>query len=112
MIEVPDGNVAAVVYKERHCIVIIDTSLYEIKKIIYVEYHIPNYSSLCAINDHAFVYACNGNFVQISCEDYSVVCKSRGENFHGGTGIILIQGGEFLAIENHSWISIVKLCHP
>ena len=112
MIEIPDGNVAVVSHEENYCIVIIDTSLYEIKKIIYVEYHIPNYSSLCAINDHSFVYTRDGNFVQISCKDYSVVCKSRGENFNGVAGIILVQGGQFLAIENESWISIVKLCKP
>ena len=112
MIEVPDGNVAITSYdkgESSYCIVIIDTSLYEIKKIICVPYYITHYSSLCVINDHSFVYAYRGTFVQISCEDYSVVCKTRTQDFGGFAGMVLLQGG-LLAIEGGNWVVVVKPC--
>ena len=110
--ELPNGDIAVVVKKEDiYFIVIIDTSSYEVKTEIYEDNYITYFSSLCVLNDHSFVYACQGNFLQISCEDYSIMYKSRRGNFNGYTDICLIEGGKFLAIENETCISIVEPCY-
>ena len=112
MKELPNGDIAVVVGKGGYYfIVIIDTSSYEIKKEIYEENYTTYYSSLCVLNDYSFVYACQGNFVQISCKDYSIMYKSRRGNFNGYTDICVIEGGKFLAIENETCISIVEPCY-
>ena len=46
-----------------------------------------------------------------SSEDYSIMYKLKGGNFNGYTGIISLQGGKYLAINNEKCITIIKPCY-
>ena len=66
MKEISDSIIALVKQKDScYYIAIIDTSSYKEKTIIYEDIYITNYSSLCVLNEYSFVFASNGNFVQI-----------------------------------------------
>ena len=55
--------------------------------------------SLCAFNEHSFIYIYNGILVQISIEDYSILFRSKGGMFYGDYGgIIPIKGGNILRL--------------
>ena len=47
----------------------------QLKKDIYAN------SSLCVFDEHSFIYACDGTFLQISNEDGSVLFHSKGGRF-------------------------------
>ena len=111
MIELADGNIALSSRDIPHPIIIIDSSLYQIKKKIQLKDNIPCCSSLCVFSDHSFIYAYEGTVLQISSTDYLLLCHSEGGTFNGYKGIIPIKGGKYFAIQNHSKISIVKPCY-
>ena len=58
-------------------------------------------SSLCVFDEHSFIYAYKGTFLQISNEDVSILFHSEGGKFRGYYGgIIPLEGGKYFAIEN------------
>jgi hypothetical protein len=107
MIELSNGHIALSRMKFKS-IVIIDSSSYQIKKDIQLKEHITFPSSLCVLNEHSFIYVCNGTLIQISNEDYSILYQLKGQNFNGDYGIIPLQGGKYFAIQNDTKISIIK----
>lgn len=112
MIALPDGNIAVSSGNKPHPIVIIDSSTYEVKKEIHLkEYN--SWSSLCVFNEHSFIYADNGTFIQISNEDYSILFRSDGDrdDFNGGRGIVPVEGGKYCAISAGERLCIVNLCY-
>ena len=111
MIELSDGNIALSAGDEPYPIVIIDSSSYEVKKKIQLEEYITRCSSLCVCDEHSFVYAYDGTFLQISNEDGEILFKSKGGNFDGHYGILPLEGGKYFAIENGRRISIIKPCY-
>ena len=108
MIELSDGNIALSFFDKPCSIVIIDSSSYQIRKDIQLKEHITFPSSLCVLNEHSFIYVCNGTLIQISNEDYSILYQLKGQNFNGDYGIIPLQGGKYFAIQNDTKISIIK----
>ena len=78
---------------------------------IQLKEYITDCSSLCVFDEHSFIYACDGTFLQISNEDGSVLFHSKGGRFHGRFGDILpLEGGKYFAIENGKRIFIIKPC--
>ena len=86
-------------------IVIIDSSSYQLVTIIKNNHY---YSSLCVFNEHSFIYANFGTFIQI-LNEYSVLFQSE-KGFGGYFGIIPLKGWRYFAIENAKKINIVKSC--
>ena len=113
MIELPNGNIVVSSNDERKPIVIINTINYSIDKIIYCDEIIKSDSSLCIINDCSFIYLWNGNILQISSKDYSIIYKSNKlKGLDGWYGMISIDNGNYLVITNpFRGISIVKICY-
>ena len=77
---------------------------------IQLKEYITDCSSLCVFDEHSFIYACDGTFLQISNEDGSVLFHSKGGNFGGWYGILPLKGGKYFAINNDKRISIIKPC--
>ena len=48
---------------------------------IQLKEYITDCSSLCVFDEHSFIYACDGTFLQISNEDGSVLFHSKGGRF-------------------------------
>ena len=93
-------------------IIIIDSSSYQVKKEFQLKEYITSESSLCVFDEHSFIYACDGTFLQISSEDGRVLFHSKGGRFNGYYGgIIPLEGGKYFAIENNKIISIIKPCY-
>ena len=113
MIALTNGNIVLSSNEEPYPIVIIDSSTYKIVNVIQLNERIFYYSSLCVCDEHSFIYACDGTFLQISSDDYSILFKSKEGKFRGyWGGIIPLEGGQYFAIENVKKITIVKTCHP
>ena len=110
MIELPNGNIALSSRNYPHPIVIIDSSSYQIVTMIQLKEYISKYSSLCVFDEHSFIYACEGTFLQISSEDGRVLFHSEGGRINGCNGILPLEGGKYFAIQNDKTISIVKPC--
>ena len=53
--------------------------------------YIIDCSSLCVFDEHSFIYAYKGTFLQISKEDGSVLCHWKGGKFNGYLGIISLK---------------------
>ena len=111
MIELSDDNIALSSGVEPHPIVIIDSSSYQIVTMIQLKEYITHYSSLCVFDEHSFIYAYDGKFLQISNEDGSILFHSEGGRFIGVFGILPLEGGKYFAIQNGSSISIIKPCY-
>ena len=111
MIELSNGNIALSSDKETYPIVIIDSSSYQIVTMIQLKEYITYPSSLCVFDEHSFIYACDGIFLQISNEDGRVLFHSKGGRFNGYNGIIPLEGGKYFAIERCKRISIIKPCY-
>ena len=109
MIELSDGNIALSSADKCFPIVIIDSELYQIKiEFLWKEY-IAKYSALYLLNNHSFIYTCEGTFLQISSDDYSILYQSTGGKFSGYYGgIISIDKGKYLAVESGKKITIIK----
>ena len=58
--------------------------------------------------NNSFIYVYDGEFLQMSCEDCSVLFHSKGGRFNGWRGIIPIEGGKYFAIQNGKRITIIK----
>ena len=108
MIELSDDNIALSSGVEPYPIVIIDSSSYQIVTIIQLKEYFTFNSSLCVFDEHSFIYAHRGTFLQISNEDGRVLFHSKGGRFHGWYGILPLEGGKYFAIENYERISIIK----
>ena len=109
MVALSDGNVAISNLYPGETIVVINSSTFEIMKVIQEEGYIVKYSSLFMYDQFSFIYVHRGTFLQISSEDYSVIFKSIGGDFDGYYGgIISIEDGKYLAIPNGAYISIIK----
>ena len=79
--KLPIDNIALSSYAKPHPIVIIDSSSYQIVRMIQLKKYITYYSSLCVFDEHSFIYAYDGTFLQISNEDGSVLFHSKGGRF-------------------------------
>ena len=110
MIELSDGNIALSSDNEPYPIVIINTSSYQIMRVIQLKEYITYWSSLSVFDEHSFIYVYKGTFLQISNEDGSILCHSEGGNFDGYRGIFPLEGGRYFAIENRQRISVIKPC--
>ena len=109
MIELSNGNIALSSYGYPFPIVIIESSSYQVVTVIQLKEYITNCSALCVFDEHSFIYAHKGTFLQISSEDGRVLFHSEGGRFIGRTGGILrLEGGKYFAIENGKRISIIK----
>ena len=98
MIELPDGNV--VLSSDVHYpIVIIDTSTYQVKKEIDRENYFP--SAMSVLDQHSFIFVCEGMLCQISNDDYSILFRSIDGNY-GCLGVITIDRGKYIIIENRN----------
>ena len=111
MIELFDGNIALSSNDKPYPIVIIDSSSYQIVTMIQLKEYFTDYSSLCVFNEHSFIYARDGTFLQISSEDGRVLFHSERGRFGGSNGILPLEGGKYFAIENGKRISIIKPCY-
>ena len=61
-------------------------------------------------DEHSFIYACEGTFLQISSEDGRVLFHSERGSFGGRDGILSLEGGKYFVISNGKRISIIKVC--
>ena len=96
---------------EPYPIVIINTSSYQIMRVIQSEEYIVHCSSLCVFDEHSFIYAYEGTFLQLSSEDGSVLFHSKRGRFDGFyCGILPLEGGMYFAISNSNRILIIKPC--
>ena len=114
MIELSDGNIALSSCKEPYPIIIIDNSTYQIVSVIQLKGCTNEYfssSSLCAFNEHSFIYAHHGTFLQISNKDYLILFQSNKEKFDGYDGIIKLEGGKYFAFNYDNKIIIVRPCY-
>ena len=106
MIELPNGFIAisSVSKSSGYPIIIIDPINYTIVKQIIDQEYIPSYSSLCVLDKHSFIYAYEGNIIQISIDnDYLIVYGAVKENqLDGWNGLISVNGGEYLLVVNNS----------
>ena len=111
MIELRNGDIALCCRYDTYPIVIIDTLSYQVKKEIQNREFIIQPSSLCVFNRHSFIYVYRGTFLQISCDDYSIIYQSKGGKFAGYlAGIIPIMERKYLVIQYDKCIAIVKPC--
>ena len=108
MIELFDGNIALSSGEKPYPIIIIDSSSYQVKKEIYLKEYDIHCSSLCPFNQQSFIYVYEGNFFQISSENYSIMFHSKGGDFNGYFGIIPIEKGKNFVVQNGKKLSIIK----
>ena len=112
MIELSNGNIALSLEDYPYFpIVIIDSSSYQIVTMFLLKGCISDPSILVVFDEHSFIYAHEGTFVQISNEDGTTLFHSKRENFDGHYGgILLLEGGKYIAIEGGKRIYIIKPC--
>ena len=109
MNELSDNKIALSSLNKHYPIIIIDSCTYQIVTMIQLNEDIIKGSSLHMFYRHSFLYVCKGSFLQISTENYSILFKTKDENFDGCVGgIIPIEKGMYFAIENGKNISILK----
>ena len=111
MIELSNGDIALSSKDKPHPIVIIDSLSYRVKKEILLQEYITKCSSLFMFNEHSFIYAYGGTFLEISNEDSSIVFRSEKGRFRGYYDIIPLKGGKYFALASGERISIIKLCY-
>ena len=111
MIELYNGDIALSSSIKPYPIDFIDSSSYQVKKEIQSKEYIIGESVLCMLNEHSFIYACKGIFLQISSDDYSILYQSKEGRFKGFGGVVLIEGGQYVAIENKKRLTIIKPCY-
>jgi WD40 repeat protein len=117
MIALPNGLIAisSVSTSSEYPIIIVDPINYTIVKQIIDQEYIPSYSSLCVLDKHSFIYAYEGNIIQISIDnDYLIVYGAAKENqLDGWNGLISVNGGEYLLVVNNSNTGFkgIKLCY-
>ena len=110
IIQLSDGHIALSSNKKPYPIEIIDCDSYQVKKSILLKGDVTCYSSLCLFNQYSFFYVFNGTLLQISSEDYSIMFKVKGGNFNAYSGgMIVIEGGRYVAIQNNKCVMIGKL---
>ena len=111
MIELPNGNIAVSSCVSPYPIVIINLTNYSIIKEIKDQEYITTRSSLCLFDAFSFIYVNNGKFIQISLNnEHEILFKTQSEQqLNGYGGIINIENGKYLIIENKSYgLEIVK----
>ena len=101
MIELQNGFLALSTYSENYPIIIVDPNNYEIVKEIKNMEFIKSNSSLCTYDDHSFIYAKGGFFVQFSSTDYEILYASKTEQNLDGYGGITVANGKYLIIPNN-----------
>lgn len=95
-------------------ILIVDPINYTIVKTIREKDYFTNYSSLCVLNNHSFIYVLFYKVMQISIDnDYQILYKSNNSNdLDGHHGMISLKGGEYILVTNgDDGISVVKPCY-
>ena len=111
MIEVPNGHIAVSSCVSPYPIVIINPTNYSIIKEIKAQEYITCQSALCLFDAYSFIYVKDGKFLQISINnDYDILFKTKSEEqLNGYQGMINIENGKYLIIENKSYgLEIVK----
>lgn len=110
MIALPNGNVALCSKVDQETIIIINTSLYEEVKRIKVDNYITKPTTLCVVNDNYFIYVRDGNVVQVSNVDYSVISKVKGDRFDGWFGgVVLIENGKYFITTSRFDLTVLKI---
>ena len=104
MIELPNGLVAISSGASPHPILIVDPITYSIVTEIKEEGYITNYSSLCVLDQHSFIYVRDGNVVQIAIDNgHRILFKIKGEQqLHGYNGVVSVRGGKYLIIQDEA----------
>ena len=112
LIELPDQKIAVSYYNSPYSIFIIDTITYSILRQIKLEGYITYYSCLLLLDAFSLLYIYDGNVVQISTKDYSILYKSKNEHQLRGFNFILpLENGEYLMVENKSkGFDLIKPC--
>ena len=110
MIELPNGLVAISSCVEPYPILIVDPITYSIVKEIKEEGYITGCSSLCVLDQHSFIYAYDGNVVQIAIDNnYRILFKTKGEQqLDGEYGLVSVRGGEYLIVQKGSGFKVIK----
>ena len=109
MIELQNNNIAVSSNSKNSPIFIINCVYYDILKVIEMEEFITSSSSLCVLDEFSFIYVFEGNLLQISTKDFSIIYKKKGGKFSGyWGGMIPFKEGFYLVIENEYDLSFVK----
>ena len=115
MIELPNKFIAISSCASGFPIIIVDPIIYSIIKEIKEEGYITNYSSLCVLNSHSFIYVYKNHVVQITIDnEYKVLYKTNEEQqLNGYYGLISVNKGEYLIVVNSSEIGfeVNKPCY-
>ena len=115
MIELPNGLVAISSGASPYPILIVDPITYSIVTEIKEEGYITNYSSLCVLDQHSFIYVRDGNVVQIAIDnEYKILFKTKGEQqLYGYNGLVSVRGGEYLIVQDsaETGFKVVKLSY-
>ena len=90
-------------------IIIINCNSYQIITKIVLKNYITESSFLFSLNKYSFVYLNENTFVQISSDDYSIMFKSKEEEFSGSKGMIGSFNNRFLLIANNQGLSIIRV---
>ena len=102
-IELPNQKIAVSNYSSPYSIFIIDTIAYSILRQIKLEGYITNYSCLFLLDAFSLIYIYEGNVVQISLKDYSILYTSKSEQQLRGYNFILsVKDGKYLMVDNKS----------
>ena len=96
-------------------IVIIDSFNYMKVQEIHQQGYIVQRSLLSLLDEESFVYAYEGNVVQISTKTYGIMFKSNTEkllNRWGGILTLCLNNEKYLIVEsNHCELEVVKLLY-
>ena len=110
MIALPNGNVALCSKVDQETIIIINTSSYKEIKRIKVENYITKPTTLCVVNEDSFMYVRDGNVVQVSNVDYSVISKVKGNRFDAWFGgVVLIEDGKYFVTTSRFDLTVMKI---
>ena len=101
MIELPN-ELVAISSSVSNTILIVDPITYLIIKEIKEEGYITHYSSLCVLVQYSFIYAYEGNVVQIGIGNkYRILFQTKGEQqLDGESGIVSVRRGEYLIVQD------------
>ena len=110
MIELPNHNIAISTVSPSSTIVIIDTQQFTIIQQIQLQGYISNYSAICLLNKNSFLYIREGNLVQISTTDYSILYSTKNKtNLQGMFGLLSVPEENCIIVHNNkNGIDILK----
>ena len=115
MIELKNGTIVMNCSSDKKSIIFINPETYEIIKEIVEENFMLCHSSLCAIDNHSFVYIFSGNVIQISSTNYNIKFKGIFDNLNAGGfyGILPVKKGQYLITTTRGdfGLSVLEPCY-